>query len=259
MAEKLKQKSAGNDTTEMAADKRFGRYRKENKQTIREPERKLNEKLEQLRKVWEKFEFSCVDLGNDPSEGKKRNYRNALIALRGMPMTAKDIEGFSLAVLPNVFQKWDGVGDKAGFLLSAMINNCMERDFIVHTQHIAFELNYLGYRNSKNIIVIGNAGSGLGCEMSKGSILVKGSVTNYVGIDMNGGSITVEGDAGYEVGSSMKTGIIIIQGNTSHSVGADMKGGQIYIEGNIESIARSNVDYIKHGKIFHKGKLIVDK
>jgi formylmethanofuran dehydrogenase subunit C len=52
----------------------------------------------------------------------------------------------------------------------------------------------------------------------------------------------------------MKGGVIRILGSTDRDVGFGMIGGEIHVEGAIGSIGN-----IRNGKIYHKGKLIVDK
>jgi formylmethanofuran dehydrogenase subunit C len=71
---------------------------------------------------------------------------------------------------------------------------------------------------------------------------------------MKGGCVTVQGDAGNEVGEFMHGGIIIVKGNAGSHVGLMMRGGEIHLEGDYGGIG-----YVEHGKIYHKGKLIVDK
>ena len=68
-------------------------------------------------------------------------------------------------------------------------------------------------------------------------------------------NITVEGDAGMWCGFEMEGGSIIVRGDAGNWCGYLMKGGSIHVDGEIGRIS----DDIIHGKIFHKGKLIVDK
>ena len=114
------------------------------------------------------------------------------------------------------------------------------------------------------IIVEGDAAAaadGTGPYMKGGSILVKGDAGWSVGYGMTGGTIRIEGDLISEkdmvngVGIKMEGGSITIGGNAGELVGRQMKGGEIHLDGDYMSIAED----IEHGKIFHKGKLIVDK
>ena len=73
---------------------------------------------------------------------------------------------------------------------------------------------------------------------------------------MKGGSITVNGNAKMQCGNFMKGGTIFLNGDARDiMIGNFMEGGEIHINGDYESIS----DEFEHGKIFHKGKLIVDK
>jgi len=255
----------------LAVSKRFGMYNKEEPQAVRKAQDiKKSEIREQLEKALEKLEYSNVSLANQDKE--ERNYTNALKAIEGLSITAKDVESFTVGVLPLVFQRWD-FGYKAGFLLSALINTCKELDFTIHTQHIDTLLKYLGHQNCKNVSVNGNVGGMLGCEMRQGSITVMGDVAELVGTMMSGGCIIVEGDAGGLVGVYMKKGVIIIKGNAGHGLGELMAGGIIVVEGNADYNVGHNIcggeihvegeigsiGNVIHGKIYHKGKLIVDK
>ena len=105
------------------------------------------------------------------------------------------------------------------------------------------------------IIVCGDSDYGAGFGMKGGSITVMGDAGKQLGLEMNGGIIAVNGDAGQEVGAGMENGTIIVQGNAGDEVGRGMKGGTIEVGGEIGSIWGD----IEHGKIFHKGKLIVDE
>lgn len=94
-------------------------------------------------------------------------------------------------------------------------------------------IDYIGYKNRKNIRVNGDVGYHVGWSMESGSIIIDGDTGDETGIDMVGGSITINGNAG-------------------NAVGHWMKDGEIHLEGDYKSIS----DGIKGGKIYHKGKLI---
>ena len=54
----------------------------------------------------------------------------------------------------------------------------------------------------------------------------------------------------------MKKGVITINGNALCQVGSDMTGGEIHVNGEIE---RMTIGAVKHGKVYNKGRLWVDK
>lgn len=81
-------------------------------------------------------------------------------------------------------------------------------------------------------------------------------------LTLNCKNVRVIGNVCTPFAHKMKSGTVVLEGDVGVSVGTEMSGGEIHIEGEIgnleESIRRCN-ETIVHGKIFHKGKLIVDK
>jgi hypothetical protein len=174
--------------------------------------------------------------------------------MRGSRYTSADIEGFSL-FLCRVENDALSYRQKIGDFLSALVKNSPDSDFIIHTNHLSHHIDSLGSNNTKNIVVVGDVGTHVGIMARRGSITVHGSVGDDAGMNMRGGILTIDGDAGHCLGLGMKGGLINVKGNAGEHIGDDMEGGEIYVEGEIGSI----VGDIVHGKIFHKGKLIVDK
>ena len=104
------------------------------------------------------------------------------------------------------------------------------------------------------IIVEGNAWKEVGHSMKGGKIIVKGNAGCRTGISMDNGEIIINGDCGYGLGNYMSGGRITVNGSACKEIGYRMKGGEIHIEGDIGKIGE-----VEHGKIYHKGKLIVKK
>jgi formylmethanofuran dehydrogenase subunit C len=136
--------------------------------------------------------------------------------------------------------------------------------------------SYIGRESSGLIIIDGNAGDSAGVDMKEGVLIIKGDADETLGSHMKAGTLiadgdagdyagnmmageyaflSIRGDAGHFLGSQMSQGRIKVFGNAGKNVGEGMRGGEIHIEGDIGAIS----PYIKKGKIFHKGKLIVDK
>jgi formylmethanofuran dehydrogenase subunit C len=90
--------------------------------------------------------------------------------------------------------------------------------------------------------------------MQGGEIEVLGNAGNNVGYEMKDGRIIVHGDVKQLLGRRMKRGVIVVHGDAGVNVGEMMVGGEIHVYGEIESIGKVTV-----GKIYHKGKLIVNK
>lgn len=122
-----------------------------------------------------------------------------------------------------------------------------------------------------SVIAGSDIGKHMGIHMGKRmrgtEIQIHGNVSNnHVGLVMSGGSITVHGNSSNcRIGAGMCRGTIRLLGPTgriggSKSRGAQvlerspMTGGEIYIEDSFKGLG-----LIEGGRIYHKGKLIVDK
>jgi formylmethanofuran dehydrogenase subunit C len=117
-----------------------------------------------------------------------------------------------------------------------------------------------------SVTIRGNAGDELGIGMEGGRILIQGDAGNDVGGAMYGGRIEIMGNAGDFVGSGnyywekhderngMRAGNIIIRGDAGSHLGEGMRGGQIHVDGEIVGMGD-----VVGGRIYHKGKLIVEK
>ena len=109
--------------------------------------------------------------------------------------------------------------------------------------------NNLGTNWEKNnLMVYGDTGSFLGCNMIGGSISVKGSSKNFVGCQMRGGEINIEKNAGNYVGSAnfgervgMNGGFIKIKGNAGNYVAQYLRRGTIVINGNVGNNTCNNM------------------
>ncbi|NYZ74132.1 hypothetical protein H0O00_03240 [Candidatus Micrarchaeota archaeon] len=209
----------------LAMANRFQRYTPETEYRTVPLEVKEDETLKRLKEAWK----ACSHTGNP-----EKDYPKMLKIVKKLEYSAKDVENFNIALAG--FQSEKMCSSKAGLFLSALINNCKDSDFVIHTNHLVESISYLGFKNTKNITVKGNTG-------------------DVVGINMKGGTITVKGNAGKEGGWGMKGGTITVEGDAGELVGFGMEGGSIRLEGKYVHIAEN----IKHGSIFHKGKLIVDK
>lgn len=236
-----------NPGSALAMAKGFRGYKPEEEKAVRKVEVVEDKTLGQMKAAWGLVSYDGSGFG--------QCYEDALAAVKLLNYSTSDVENFSLALAVAQFQDEERFGGKAGLFLSALINNGKDTDYIIHTVHLTLPLYRIGYKNTKNIIVNGDAGIIIGSSMEGGSITVNGNAGNRVGNSMKGGTITVKGDAGAEVGCSMNGGIVTVEGNAGEAVGNYMKSGEIRIGGEIESISK----LMRHGKIYHKGKLLVDK
>src|SRR5208283_5959929 len=235
-------RTEGKNPALMSALSRFGQFKPESERIVRAPKIEMNPILEAMRKIW--TECGAPDAFNQYS-----THGDMLIRIGKLEYSAKDVEVFSLA-LPES-QGEERFGAKAGLFLSALINNCKESEFVIHTNHLAAPIEHIGFGNTKEIIIDGDVGNHAGDAMEGGSIIVIGSAGISVGIGMNNGTITVEGKSGDEAGYGMKGGVLILKGHTGNLCGVHMEGGEIHIESRYVSISTGNM---YGGKIFHKGK-----
>ena len=168
--------------------------------------------------------------------GEFRNtcYTSALDSIKNLKYFSKDVALFSACLVE--LQEIMSFSARAGFFLSALINNCPESDFSLHLGALSTPIRYLGHQNTKNITVFGSVGEYIGESMKGGSITVHGNVEHCAGSSMHGGKITIKGNAGSTLGTSMNGGTIIVEGD-SGAVGACMKGGTILVKGKIGSIS----------------------
>jgi len=277
----------------LAVSKRFGRFKDEDEKAVRTPAIVRDETLEQLTDAWKRFGAKYKEINwSWLEEGPiKKYYGIALSLISDIHYSTQDVEKFSIALAE--FQDTDFFAFKAGLFLSALINNCPESEFVIHTSHLYGIVSFLGFYNKKNISVDGDIGDNLakymsggkitvqgnagnnagiqmnggeivingnsdlnpGCRMKGGKITVKGNAEGYAGIDMKNGEIVVEGDCCCCVGDGMKGGKITFKGNAGWRVGEEMAGGEIRLEGEYKSLGRDQ----KGGKIYHEGKLIFSK
>jgi hypothetical protein len=267
-----------------AASSRFGDFKPEAERIVRTQDIRSNPATEGMKEAWMAWKEHI-----DHSSFEK-NYVGALGRIRNLEYSAKDVEDFSIAI--SGFQGHKGFPAMAGAFLSALINNCQGDSVIIHTVHLAELPNALGYLNTKNIRVDGSVGTVIGDGMTGGRIIVKGdvgqwagdrmkggdirvegnsagfinglaggtitvegNVDSHVGASMTGGSIIVNGDVGDYFGYQMQGGTVRVKGNAGHGVGFTMTGGEIHLDGDSFGLPKD----IRGGKIFHKGRLILDK
>ncbi|NYZ74488.1 hypothetical protein H0O00_05065 [Candidatus Micrarchaeota archaeon] len=125
------------------------------------------------------------------------------------------------------------------------------------------------------IIIAGSVGDNLGGGMENGRIIVEGDAYGSVGTSMKGGEVVVKGSVYGNAGEEMEAGKIVIEGdvidigNTGKhmgkprvqrvkvgaGIGMGMAGGEIWLDGRFHHLSHM----IEHGKIYHKGKLILEK
>ncbi len=256
----------------------FRKFRRETAQSVRLADVKENEALKALKVAWRKYEYQSDIMGAGPND---ENYENAISAIKGITYSAKDVALFSVGL--SEFADEEYLSSKAGFFISALVNNGNETEykvFVPHIEeirgHLKLKVSWLGYRNTKNLTIEGNIEACTGDKMQGGQIIVNGNVRGTeLGDFMEGGRIIVNGNMGTGVGIKMKNGEIIINGNVSANIGDNMLGGVIRINGDVnagflvgESMKGGEIHvngkldlrgfdlHVISGKVFHNGKLI---
>jgi hypothetical protein len=252
------------------AMRRFGKYKREQGKAQKEVQVQ-DRVMEQLRKAWKDFDCDNMeefDIGKAYSLVKDIGYGSA------------DVTKFCMIL--DGFQKEKNFAYKAGLFLSALMNNCVDEEFTLPLSHLDEKVHYIGFDNSKRILIEGDVGCILGNYMKAGEIIVMGSVENETGGNMEGGRIIIQGDSGATLGSEMKGGEIVLEGDVikdlfqinmklpigvgldmkggeitvkgdaSSGVGEKMTGGEIHLEGTYESISEK----FHGGEIYHKGELV---
>jgi formylmethanofuran dehydrogenase subunit C len=230
----------------LAASGKFGGFKPETERPVRDAEIKKDLKLEEIIRAWSRNDIEFIT-------NIETRYEKTAGTVKGIVIDSSDIERFCIALAG--FQDEKEFGNKAGFFLSALVNSCKNKDVIIRTSHLSERINYLGFRNTKNVTIEGNAGESAGCQMKTGRITLNGDALDNPGVWMRGGTLVVNGNAGEYAGWIMKAGRLIIRGNAGSNVGGQMEGGLIRLEAGYASLSEA----ITGGKIFHKGQLIWPK
>ena len=160
----------------------FGHFKPETSRAIVNQKVKENETLKKL-----KGEFRMFERNSDAED----DYRSAVWHTWVLTYSSKEVTNFSIALVE--FQHEEVFSTKAGLFLSALINESNGKNFTVITEHLEKPIDWLGYENTKNIIVQGNVGDCVGEDMKCGKITIQGNAREDVGYRMTGGSIYVGG------------------------------------------------------------------
>lgn len=227
------------------ARKKFHGYTPEERKIMRTADIREDVVQKQLIELWRNFNERAGRL--DPSYIEIYDIANLARNLVKEEYSSEDLEKF--VVVLTQFQDERKFPIKAGALLSALINAGKDQDYVIKVDHFDEPISALGFKNRKNLRIIGNLYRSIGVEMKGGSITVEGDVRYTVGSKMEGGTIIVNGNVGWEVGQQMKDGKIIIKGDVDEEVGLGMEGGKLVIEGNVRYDAGQ---YMKGGKLYIK-------
>jgi hypothetical protein len=284
-----KRPDQGAQTQPSAPRKSFSKYKIEKGREIRVQQKTTSPIMKKILELWAAVEYINDDrcdpsYGYDYGEGFADGYNASFFNLiehmaKKIGHGAEEVERFS--ILLESHREEPNFRYKAGLFLSALINSGSDEEYLIHVEELG-GIDFAGFQNRKKITIDGDVGDCLGDFMAEGEIvvegnastcaatrmkggriIVKGDVGDNLGFRMDGGEIIVEGDADGLVGANMEDGKITVKGNPGKSNGSDMQGGEIHFEceNPPDIVEREYVGdaRVVHGKIFHKGKLIVDK
>jgi hypothetical protein len=253
---------------QVQANRRFGRYKKGQHKMVRGIGMADDDDLRRAIRAWNSSEF-----------GHFENVRKLILDADFSP---EDIQRFCVSVMDFKGEDELDFSIKLGFQVSAMIDSSSHGRFVLSLEHLETLTSSLCENNRKHVTIRGDVGHYLGCRMRSGTIHLEGRANQCLGLDMEGGRIIVSGDAGVDLGRGMSGGLIVIKGDVGGenpwenrgtgqwmsggtiiidgdakgSIGEEMRGGEIHLNGKCYHIRQEKI--IK-GRIYHKGKLIVDK
>jgi len=220
-----------NPAEKLALSGRFDRYAPEQEREVRRLDVKEDAVLRELKKAWQAHDIIKNRHRHRVLSYEDEYYGAVSESLKKLNYSATDVEKFSVALIE--FEDEEHFGEKAGLFISALINGCKDEQYKIHTRHLkGWDINYLGYKNTKGIIVEGNVGAALGMYMEDGQITVNGDVLDAAGHTLRGGTITINGKGRGRLGTHMEGGSIVLNGNATACAGELMKGGSIIVRGN---------------------------
>ena len=243
------------DSATASAASRFGRYKSEEESLVRVPGVRANKELDMLIRVWKSYEgLFGADNGrsviDDNTDDYLRDYYQVAAAiLQGRRFSAKTVERFSVA--------FQGLADiehaslrGGGAFFSALVNLGNADSYRLNLGPNGSVLYGLCFRNCRNVAVYGDAGEAPGVKMKSGRIVIEGDAHGFFCQEMEGGTAILNGNAYFDDGGEV--------------AGSGMTGGEIHLNGEMfcrrgEDTVAEMRNQIIHGRIFHKGKLIVDK
>jgi len=118
-----------------------------------------------------------------------------------------------------------------------------------------------GMNQQAEVIINGNAGSGLAENIMSGKVQVRGSASQYCAATGHGGLVVIEGDASSRCGISMKGVDIVVGGSIGHmsafmaqsgrllvcgdagdALGDSMYEARIYVRGEVKSLGADCIE-----------------
>jgi len=234
----------------VCARRKFGGYKPETPKIVRVAKVKEKKSLETITEAFGEYISTVRDIGC--YEDTYLQQKIAFLLLKNRRFSVKDLDVFLHIYEQEMAEREGWTRDKVAAFISGMINASKARNFKLGGIVLDFK-DSLGVGNTKNVEIQGDVGVAAFSKMKSGVVLINGNAGNGLGWCMRGGKITVRGDL--KVPRAHYYSV-----NTAR----DMVGGEIHLEGDIISprgptTARYLFESVKHGRIYHKGELIVDK
>ena len=241
------------------ARKKFQGYMSETPLLIRIADVRGNKGLETLREAF--HEYCSILEKEDHREENYVHYKLAFLLLKNRRFSVKNINDFLIVYNDEV--KGANHGGKrcsdgeVGQFISGAMSASKARKLKLTTKTLEFKLEDFGIGNTKDIEVDGDVGELAFCNMESGLVEINGNAKEGLGYCMEGGRIILRGDL---ILSELE-----MTSNYYFCTGYHMTGGEIHIEGNIVTpyetaeVERLLEEAAEGGKIYHKGKLVVDK
>jgi hypothetical protein len=236
--------TAGKDQAPcLAASKRFGNYKDESQKPERYPDIKSNKILEKMTKALSLF----IEISRIGDLSSELNDRLAVGLLEHMCYSSNDVEQFSLLLSDMDLDRSKKL--RLSHFFNGLVTSGQASSYTIHTAGYGSEMIDLTLRTPKELIVNGDAGFVVGCSMSAGKLIINGDARSGLGSEMSGGLIVLNGN-------------FIHDNDPGYGLGEGMTGGEIHLNGDIlgDPILPSEIiRKVCAGRIYHKGRLIVDK
>jgi len=237
--------------SQLAASKRFGQYKKEEKKNIKQAEVKEDRGLGKIKEAWKEFmELRILYENIEVYECADSDFYLWLgcAVVYGIRPTERNIQKFGLSSPIKEYGDVFDCSSALGEFVSSLIEVKGMVRARINLRHMDEEIDSLGLGNSKLLEISGNAVDNLG-EYNRGIIMLDGNA-GRVGFDMQRGALVIKGDVTIDAGPYMQSGIIMVFGSVKDA-GHGMNGGGIIVTGNAQNSGSS----MSRGVIIVKGSV----
>lgn len=227
--------------TQISAFKKFSGFKPEPERSSHEAEVSEASGLKRILEAWYSIEERGIKDAWGRLGGQEELTNRIYHALGGIRATNAEVNEFIRCLIstecPNQAKPYDPVYPsnfqaKVGNFLSALINSGADHDYEIWVSGLP-PPEFLGYANSKNIVVHGGAGDNAFHE-NTGNVEIIGDAGLGLAIRQAGGKIVLWGDCGSLCCSKKKDGEIVIHGNAGSLFADELAGGISIVKGDIE-------------------------